>query len=130
MTADSSTVAEFIATHTAAKEIMWARNMMGELGFPQVDATILGEDNQSTIAMIDNDCHGPKTKHIDIRYNLIREQVKNKVIVFQYLPTLDMTFDILTKSLGPKPFLHLRPKLLGEVVCYVANYVALMNSVS
>mmetsp|Transcript_8391 Transcript_8391/g.8563 ORF Transcript_8391/g.8563 Transcript_8391/m.8563 type:complete len:80 (-) Transcript_8391:3301-3540(-) len=57
---------------------MWARNVLAEMGYKQGEATVVGEDNKSTIAMIDNDCHGPKTKHIDIRYNLIREQVRNK----------------------------------------------------
>jgi hypothetical protein len=63
--------------------------------------------------MINNDCNGQKTKHIEIRFNLIREQVQKKVIAMQYLPTGDMTSDMLTKPLGPKPFLHLRRKLLG-----------------
>ena len=36
VTADSSTVAEFIATHLAAKEIMWARLLLGEMGIPQM----------------------------------------------------------------------------------------------
>ena len=45
ITADSSTVAEFIAAHLATKEIMWARSMLAELGYPQLDPTILYEDN-------------------------------------------------------------------------------------
>ena len=52
VTADSSIVAEFIATHTVAKEIMWARGMLFSLGFPQCEPTILFEDNMSTIAMM------------------------------------------------------------------------------
>ena len=54
MTADSSTVAEFIATHLVAKEIMWARALLGEMGHTQLEPTILGEDYMSTIAMINN----------------------------------------------------------------------------
>ena len=33
ITADSSSVAEFIAAHLATKEIMWARSMLAELGY-------------------------------------------------------------------------------------------------
>ena len=112
-TADSSTVAEFIATHLAAKEIMWARTLLEEMGHPQLEPTTLGEDNMSTIAMINNDCNGQKTKHIEIRFNLIREQVQKLVIQLEHLRTQDMVSDILTKPLDPKPFLHLRSKLLG-----------------
>ena len=66
----------------------------------------------STIAMIQNDCNGQKTKHIAIRFNMIRELVQQLEIVVQHLPTAEMTSDILTKPLDPKPFLHLRKKLL------------------
>ena len=121
VTADSSTVAEFIATHTVCKEIMWARNILEELGFPQTEPTVLGEDNKSTICMIENDTHGPKTKHIDIRYNLIREQVRNRVVVMRFLCSEEMTSDGLTKAQPPKPFLHLRPKLLGIVRAALAK---------
>ena len=97
---------------------MWARAMLAELGYPQLNPTILYEDNMSTITMINNDCNSQKTKHIDIRYNLRRKQVQNKVITMEHLQTKDMTSDILTKPLAGTPFLHLRPLLLG-----IANYV-------
>ena len=116
VTADSSTVAEFIATHLAAKEIMWARSILQEMGYTQDNPTVLGEDNMSTIAMINNDCNGQKTKHIAIRFNLIREQVQNLEIQLQHLSTTEMTSDILTKALDPKPFAYLRTKLLGMLV--------------
>ena len=115
VTADSSTVAEFIATHLVSKEIMWARALLEEMGFAQDTPTVLGEDNMSTIHMINNDCNGQKTKHIAIRFNLIREQVKSLAIQLEHLPTKEMTSDILTKALDPKPFAHLRKKLLGMV---------------
>ena len=116
VTADSSTVAEFIATHLASKEIMWARALLGEMGYAQLQPTILGEDNMSTIAMIKNDCNGQKTKHIAIRFNMIRELVQQLEIAMEHLPTADMTSDMLTKPLDPKPFIHLRRKLLGMMV--------------
>ena len=119
VTADSSTVAEFIATHLASKEVMWARALLSEMGHEQLQPTVLGEDNMSTIAMIQNDCNGQKTKHIAIRFNLIRELVQQLEIAMVHLPTADMTSDILTKPLDPKPFLHLRRKLLGMMVLQV-----------
>ena len=58
VTTDSSTVAEFIATHLAAKETMWARSILQEMGYTHDNPTVIGEDNMSTIAMINNDCNG------------------------------------------------------------------------
>ena len=85
------------------------------MGYGQDKPTVLGEDNMSTIAMINNDSNGQKTKHIAIRFNLVREQVRNLAIQLKHLPTKEMTSDILTKVLDPKPFTHLRAKLLGMV---------------
>ena len=116
VTADSSTVAEFIATHLASKEVMWARALLGEMGHQQLEPTVLGEDNMSTIAMIQNDCNGQKTKHIAIRFNLIRELVQQLEIAMKHQPTQEMISDILTKPLDPKPFMYLRKKLLGMMV--------------
>jgi len=116
ITADSSTSAEFIATHLIAKEIMWARNLLKSVGYPQEEPTTLFEDNMSTIAMIKNKSNGKKTKHIEVRYNLIREQVEKMVIKMQHLSTKEMTSDMLTKPLAPGPFIHLRKKILGMFI--------------
>ena len=87
---------------------MWARAILGEMGHEQLEPTVLGEDNMSTIAMIKNDCNGQKTKHIAIRFNLIRELVQQLEIAVEHLPTEEMTSDIVTKPLDPEPFMHFR----------------------
>ena len=111
--ADSSTVAEYIGAHVAAKEILWARNFLFELGFEQQEATTLFEDNQSTIKLIGKPGNGNKTKHIDLRFNFIRDQVAQRTIQIEYLPTTEMISDILTKPLGTSSFVYLRSSLLG-----------------
>ena len=50
VTADSSTVAEIIATHLVSKEIMWARALLQDMGYTQGTSAVLGEDNMTTIA--------------------------------------------------------------------------------
>jgi hypothetical protein len=104
---------------------MWARSMLAELGYPQINPTILYEDNMSTIAMINNDCNSQKTKHVAIKYNLVREQVQLQHIKMNHLPTQDMTSDMLTKALAPTPFLKLRTKLLG-MYSHVSNFWTLL----
>ena len=95
---------------------MWARSLLEVMSYPQSDPTVLGEDNISTIAMINNDCNGQKTKHIAMRFNIIHKQVQKSQVQLQYLSTKEMTSDILTKVLDPKPFEYLRTKLLGMMV--------------
>ena len=111
--ADSSTVAEYIGIHLAAKEVMWTRNFLFELGFEQLQATTVFEDNQSTIKLISKPGNGNKTKHIDLRFNFIRDQVAQNTIQIEYLPTTEMISDILTKPLGTSSFVYLRSLLLG-----------------
>jgi hypothetical protein len=111
--ADSSTIAEYIGAHLASKEIMWTRNFLFELGFQQKEPTTLYEDNQSTIKLIGKPGNGNKTKHIDLRFNFIREQVAQGNIQIEYLPTTEMISDILTKPLGTSAFVYLRSLLLG-----------------
>ena len=65
--------------------------------------------------MIKNKCNGKRTKHIDVRYNLIRELCEQMVIIMTYLASGEMTSDTLTKSLSPAPFNHLRKKIMGNL---------------
>ena len=41
---------------------MWARSLLAEMGYLQINPTILQEDNMSTIHIINNDCNGQKYK--------------------------------------------------------------------
>ena len=111
----SSTEAEFVASAEAAKMIVWARLLLHDLGFPQQSPTILYQDNQSTIKLLTDDSYRARSKHIDVRFHFIRELVNERILEPVYLPTEDMTADILTKTLGPRLFLRLRPRLLGAV---------------
>ncbi len=98
--ADSSTYAEFIAAHTATKQILGARcddnlpnieyNFLLELGFPQLHPTSLFEDNMSTIQIVNQPGNNGRTKHIALRYNVIREQVERQIITLQHLSGIDI----------------------------------------
>ena len=63
--------------------------------------------------MVVKDGNGSRTKHIDLRYHVLKELVTNGTLQIVYRPSVHMTSDILTKPLGPTLFLHLRNFLLG-----------------
>jgi hypothetical protein len=106
--------AENAAAVEAVKEIMWFRLLLDQLGFPQQQPTIVFADNASMIAVAEDfSGNHKKVKHYLTRINFLIEQVKNKVISFQHVPSCDNTADILTKPLAPADFLRLRPRLLG-----------------
>ena len=113
ITTDSSTLSELVGGHMALRDILWSRKFLAEIGYPQRSATTLFFDNQSTLKIIENACDGGKTKHIDIRYNILREVRALGEIKYLYLPTEHMISDIGTKVLAKGPFTRLRGYLLG-----------------
>jgi hypothetical protein len=115
ITADSSTAAEFVATHTACQKILWAQNVLTELGFFDSVPTVLYQDNQSTIRMILHRGNSGRTKHIALRYHMIRECVHNNQITIEYLPTSRMVADTLTKPLGAILFNQHQTRILNLV---------------
>jgi len=65
------------------------------------------EVNIGCMALANNPMTTGKTKHIDIRYNFIREVVKSKAVVLECCPTNDMLAYALTKFSLPTT-LHLK----------------------
>ena len=51
--------------------------------------------------------HG-SSKHINIKFHFIREQVNNDMIRLEYCSTEAMLADLLTKGIGPEKFERLR----------------------
>ena len=117
--ADSSTVAEYIATHTCIQKLLWAKNVLTELGVPtsiKLDvppSVVLHQDNTSAINLLKHSGNTGRTKHIDLRYNMIRETIVRHNVQVVCTPTKDMTADILTKPLGPNLFSHHQRVLLN-----------------
>ena len=75
VTALSTTEAEFMALTEAAKEALWIKGLMKDLGLEQ-DKVTLWCDSQSAICLSKNSNHHERTKHIDVRYNFIRDVVE------------------------------------------------------
>ena len=57
-----------------------------------------------------------RTKHIDVRYNYIREAINEEIIQLKYCPTENMVADILTKPLTKGRYEMLRDKMGLEKV--------------
>jgi hypothetical protein len=109
----SSAEAEYLAACDAAKEVVWLRAMLTALGFAPVGPTVVWEDNQACIQMSTSDRSHDRTKHIDMRYHFVREQVAAGSLVLRYVPSRDNVADLLTKPLGALLFKALLEKLLG-----------------
>ncbi len=67
----SSTEAEYIAGGHTAKEAVWLRRLLSELGQDMTEPTILHIDNQSSIALAHNPKFHDRTKHVDIQHHFL-----------------------------------------------------------
>ena len=110
-TASSTTESEYVAASLTSKEVVWARRLLSDLGFPQLNPTPLYSDNQSAIRLVLNPEFHKRTKHIDVLFHLIREFQARGDIAVSYVPTRLQLADILTKSLTPEIFHKLRSAL-------------------
>lgn len=95
----------------AAKNLLWLKQFFKEIDINQ-SCTSLLIDNQSSIKLINNPVYHKKTKHIDVKFNFIREKVQQKLIDIQYVQSSDQLADILTKALPTVKFEHLRDEIL------------------
>jgi len=97
----STTEAEYMGMTQAAKEIVWLRVLLDEIGaFKHIhQMSILNGDNQGAIALARNPEYHARTKHIDIQYHFIRDLVTSEKIQLQFCPSTDMIADIMTKAL-------------------------------
>ncbi|TPX55413.1 DNA-directed DNA polymerase [Spizellomyces sp. 'palustris'] len=103
-TALSTVEAEYIAASDCAREVIWMRNLLAELGFLEVKQhpTMLKMDNNGTMELAKNTLILQRTKHIDIRYHFLREHIKSGKISVKRCPTQQLTADVLTKAI-PAP---------------------------
>ncbi|WJX29428.1 hypothetical protein P8452_18069 [Trifolium repens] len=100
--ADSTTEAEYIAASNAAKEAVWIKKFISELGIVPsiVDPIDLYCDNNGAIAQAKEPRSHQRSKHILRRFHLIREIVERGDVKICKVPTLDNVADPLTKPLA------------------------------
>jgi hypothetical protein len=95
----STTEAEYIAAVEAGKEVVWMHQFLTELGLSFSSLSLLCLNNQSAISISQNPEHHGRIKYLDLRWYWLRDTVEAKVIAPLFVPTTEMTADILTKAL-------------------------------
>ena len=103
----SSCEAEYMAQTQASKEAIWITRLLKELdlGFNLPTSPVsIQADNQGAIALSGDPRFHSRTKHIDVQWHFVREQVEKKAVSFDYCPTNNMAADGLTKPLDRLKF--------------------------
>ncbi|GKC99029.1 hypothetical protein Tco_1169304, partial [Tanacetum coccineum] len=80
-------------------QVLWMRSQLTDygLGFNKIPMYC---DNKSAIALCCNNAQYFLSKHIDIRFHFIKEQVENEVVELYFVNTEYQLADIFTKALG------------------------------
>ena len=104
--ADSTMEAEYVAASEAAKEAIWFRNFLLDLGVvPNLPQQItIYCDNTGAVANTKEPRAHKAAKHIERKYHLIRQFVKRGDIIVADIASKDNRADPFTKSLPAKAF--------------------------
>ena len=99
--------AEYVACYEATCHAIWLRNFVSGL---HVIASIMRPlriycDNSVVVRFSKNNKIIGGSKHIDIKYLVVREKVQNEVVSIEHIKNTLMLADPLTKGLPPKIFI-------------------------
>ena len=104
--ATSTMETKFIEYYEATTQALWLRNFVG--GLKIVDSTVrpikIFCDNRAVIFFSKNNKSGSRSKHIDIKYFWVRENIKRNEVFIEHISIELMIADPITKGLPIKLF--------------------------
>lgn len=97
----STTEAELLAMSDAGRSLMWWRRFLDRISFKPSHPITLRCDNQQTVTLLTSE-HAKidtKLRHVDIHGHWLRQEIREGRIKVQWVPTIKMAADGLTKIL-------------------------------
>jgi hypothetical protein len=106
VTASSTMYAEFIACYEASGQVNWLKKFVPSLKVvDSIDKPLkLYCDNKPTVLYAHNNKSSNAAKHIDIKYYVVKDKIRDHVISLKHISTEKMLADPLTKGLPPNVF--------------------------
>ncbi|KAF5450323.1 hypothetical protein F2P56_030684 [Juglans regia] len=111
--ATDRTESEYRTLAMVVAELYWIQMLLKDLHIPLFSPPTVWYDNQSALALAANLAYHARTKHIEVDFHFIREEVVNGDVKLCYIFTIDQIGDLFTKGLSSARFQMLRDKLMG-----------------
>ncbi|GJX42748.1 hypothetical protein Tco_0257738 [Tanacetum coccineum] len=107
----SSAEAEYVSLSACCAQVLWLRTQLTDYGF-HFDKIPMYCDSKATIAISCNPVQHFRTKHIDVRYHFIKEQVEKGIVELFFVGTEYQLADLFTKALPEDSFKYLVRRLV------------------
>ncbi|GJV74704.1 retrovirus-related pol polyprotein from transposon TNT 1-94 [Tanacetum coccineum] len=109
-TSMSSAEAEYVSLSACCAQVLWLRTQLTDYGF-HFDKIPMYCDSKAAIAISCNPVQHSRTKHIDVRYHFIKEQVEKGIVELFFVRTEYQLADLFTKALSKDRFKYLVRRL-------------------
>ncbi len=109
----SSCEAEYMSLASVTQEAKYLLSLLNEiLELNQLSFKILC-DNQAAISLTKNPVKHNRSKHIDIKYHFLRDEIESNTLQIQYVPSEDNVADIFTKPMSKVKYQKFKSCLFG-----------------
>jgi hypothetical protein len=110
----SSCEAEFVAACECTKEVVYLRQLLDFLGAPQGEGTPLWVDNNGAIHWSKDPVHHRKSKHVEVRFWYVRDQVEKGNINMMHVDSPENNADPFTKAVDRSTFHYLMGRIMSR----------------
>ncbi|KAJ9547142.1 hypothetical protein OSB04_019685 [Centaurea solstitialis] len=121
----STAESEYVAAASCCSQVLWMQSQLRDYGLEYKKIPIYC-DSKSAIAISANPVQHLKTKHIDIRYHFLKDNVEKENIELYFVNTEYQLADLFTKALDEKRFKFLISRLGGAYLVQVSTFVMVL----